>query len=56
MSRRSRVRLRPLSRAFAIGGVTVGLTASLLSATASPAAGAVCNVTGITGGDVGSTG
>ncbi|GAC02523.1 hypothetical protein GONAM_55_00480 [Gordonia namibiensis NBRC 108229] len=56
MSRRSRVRLRPLSRVLVVGGVTAGLTASLLSAAASPAAAAVCNATGITGGDVGSTG
>ncbi|MHC3003419.1 DUF4185 domain-containing protein [Gordonia metallireducens] len=56
MSRRSRARLRPLSRALVVGGVTVGLTAGLLSAAASPATAAVCNATGITGGDVGSTG
>lgn len=59
MSRRSRERLRPLSgarRTLMIGGVTVGLTAGLLSAVASPAAASVCDVTGITGGDVGSTG
>ncbi|GAC53516.1 MULTISPECIES: DUF4185 domain-containing protein [Gordonia] len=58
MSRRSRVRLRPLSparRTLVIGGLTIGLAAGLLSA-APPAGAAVCNVTGITGGDVGSTG